>query len=137
MGVFKDMEELVRTVRSAEEATILCCGEDLRDVGDESRLKALARERIQDKLRAQGLVALPEVPQYQQDLAYVSQIGSMVDKVWSALDDPGESGLRILRGAAGGSQGIVDQQGALHEAITAIEEAGKALASVTNGAGRR
>lgn len=136
MGVFRDMRHLVEEVKGAEQTTIVCLGGDLRDVGDESRLKALARERIQDKLRAEGLVALPDVPQYQNEAVYVTQIGSDVAKLSTAMDYPSDGGLKILRGAAGDTQPVIDQQAAVQEAITAIDEAGKALASVANGGSR-
>ncbi len=133
MGAYKDMADLVAAVKEEEEEILLCDGEDLRDASDESRLKALARERIQGRLRAEGLTALPEVPQYQHEPVYVTKIGSTADKLSSALNNPSEGGIDILRGAAGTSQPVVDQQAAVREAITAIEEAGKALASVANG----
>lgn len=133
MGAYKKIRDLADAVKGAEEETMLCTGEDLRDAGGESRLKALARERIQDRLRSEGLIAFPDVPQYQDQLAYVTQIGSGVDKLSSALNDPSKEGLQLLRGAVGDSQPVIDQQAAMREAITAIEEAGKALASVANG----
>jgi len=133
MSTYESVKDLAGAVKSAQDATLVCSGEDLRDAGGESRLKALARERIQEKLRAEGLIALPDVPQFQGQSAYVTQIGSGVDRLSEALSTPSEGGLQILRSAAGDSQPVVDQQAALREAITAIEEAGKALASVANG----
>ncbi len=44
--------------------------------------------------------------------------------------------LAHLHGGAGDSQPVVDQQAAVREAILAIEEAGKALASVAGANGR-
>ena len=133
----QDMKELIEAVNAAEEDTILCHGWDLRAVGGESRLKELARERIQEKLAREGLIAIPDVPQDQHDPVYVTRLGSDVDKLSRALNEPTEGGLQILRGAAGGSQPVVNQQEAVREAMSAIEEAGQALASVVNGDGHR
>ncbi len=58
MSEYKTIRDLADAVKKAEEATILCTGEELRDAGGESRLKALARERVQGRLRSEGLIAL-------------------------------------------------------------------------------
>lgn len=123
MGKFNDLEELGRAVDEADNQILLCDAIDLRDVCGESRLKALARERIKERLASRGLVALPEVPEYQENPVYVTRQSSPADLLYKAFFGPSAEGLERVAGAVGGTGEVAGQQEAAKQIAELLDEA--------------
>lgn len=129
------LDDLESRINASEQQTELVSAHEIRDMCDESRLKALARERIQDKLQQRGLVALPHVPGHQDSSVYITRSGSGIYKLWTALDAPSDAGLKILRGAASNAGPVVHEQRAIEEVAALVDEASELIKSVV-GNGR-
>jgi hypothetical protein len=135
MTGIKTMEELENAVDGAPNQLFLCAAIDLRQVGGESRLKALARERIAEKLASRGLVALPSVPEYQEYPVYVTRQASPADLLFKAFHQPSDEGLKVISGSVGRTREVVDQQDAIKQVSELLEEAAAGLHAVTGGSG--
>lgn len=130
MQGFDDMDKLEEAVDAAASNIVLTSGLTLRVVGDESRLKANARDRIEEKLRGRGLVALPEVPWNQADPVYVTRVGSDTDKLHAALARPDEKNLARLHQIAGRTGVVVQKERVIAEAHELAAEVAQLLASI-------
>lgn len=123
MGKFEDIDDLEAKVADAKGEILICTGGDLREVGGESRLKALARERIAQTLRGSGLVVIPEVPDDQELLVYVAKAGSAVEKLFTAFVDPSSKRLSLIQGSVEDAGAVASQQSAAAELRELLEEA--------------
>ncbi len=130
MTKFADVDELESVVNQAKGEIVICSGGDLRDVGGESRLKALARERIAQTLRGSGLVVIPEVPDDQERLVYVAKAGSPVEKLFTAFVDPSTKRLGLIQGSVEDAGAVAGQQTAAAELRELLDEAQGLLASL-------
>lgn len=124
------LDDLESQVDSAGRTTIVKTAYTLRDACGESRLKALARERVQERLSQRGLVALPDVPGDQWEEVYVTRIGSDVHNLWRAIASPSATGLKVLVGATGGAAPVVQEQRKLSEVAALLSEANDLMGSV-------
>lgn len=124
------LDDLESQVDSAGRTTIVTTANTLRDACGESRLKALARERVQERLNQRGLVALPDVPGDQWEEVYVTRIGSDVHNLWRAIASPSATGLKVLVGATGGAASVVQEQRKLSEVAALLSEANDLMGSV-------
>lgn len=122
-----NLDQLELEVQAAKDELVLLKAGQLRDLSNESRLKSLARERIQEKLSQRGLVALPDVPDWQEHLVYITRLGSDVFKLFSALNDPSEANLEKLHGAASGTSIVVKEQKQIAEAFELASELSEVL----------
>lgn len=123
MGLFNSVEEIGDAVDAAENGVLLCEAVDLRDACDESRLKAQARIRVSEALASRGLVALPEVPEYQEHPVYVTRLSSAADLLFKAFTRPRPEALQVIRGAVGGTGEVAGQQDAAKQVAELIDEA--------------
>lgn len=124
------LDDLESQVDAASQATIVTPAHELRDACGESRLKALARERVQERLNQRGLIALPDVPGDQWEEVYLTRIGSGVHNLWRAIDSPSAAGLKVLVGATKGAAPVVQEQRALSEVAALLSEASELMTSV-------
>jgi hypothetical protein len=128
------LEELRREVNEAEGGVVLTTGERLRIAAGESRLKERARERVALSLQTEGLLAIPEVPDWQGHEVFVTSQTSDLGLMFLALQNPSEDNLRrhILPGAgqaklAGERWRAVDELGEL------LDDARKLVATIDEG----
>ncbi len=56
------VDDLEQAVDAFDERTVLVLANEIRDLAGESRLKSLARERVQERLQQHALLAIPQVP---------------------------------------------------------------------------
>jgi hypothetical protein len=123
MGKYENVEELSQAIDAADDGILLCEAVDLRDACGESRLKTQARERVSDALASRGLVALPEVPEYQEYPVYVARQSSSADLLFKAFMRPDPESLQRIRGAAGGTGEVASQQDAIKQIGELLDEA--------------
>ena len=130
------LDDLVASVDAAPQHTVIQPAHSLRDMCGESRLKALARGRVQERLQQRGLIALPEVPGDQWEEVYVTRIGSDVEKLWRAIQAPSAAGLKVLLGATSKATPVVEEQDKLVEVGALLDDAQELMKSVlSNGSG--
>jgi hypothetical protein len=132
---YDDMEALEQAVEEAPGNLLLTDGGTLRHVGEETRLKALARGRIQERLGSKGLIAIPEVPQYQEERVYVTRIGSDGHKLWAAFVRPDDKNLALVRGSVGQTRQVVLEQDAAEELQELIAEVQEKVAALMQDGG--
>lgn len=93
-------EELDLEVRSAENQVLLVAGGDLSGVLGATKWtgkqQALCAERLEDL----DLVAVPQVPDHIKTVCYLTRGGSAFKRLSSALNNPHESNLPLVRKAA-------------------------------------
>ena len=130
MGAFETVEAIGNAVDAAPDGVLLCEAVDLRDACDESRLKAQARIRVRDALASRGLVALPEVPEYQEHPVYVTRLSSPVDLLFKAFTRPAPEALPVIRGAVGGTGEVTGHQDAAKQVAELIDEARAELGKI-------
>ncbi|HEY4778667.1 MAG TPA: hypothetical protein VIH47_03635 [Solirubrobacterales bacterium] len=127
MGQFNNVDEIGGAVDDAPDGVVLCEAIDLRDAAGESRLKALARVRVGEALASRGLVALPEVPENQEQPVYVTRQSSEADLLFKAFTRPGQEALQVVRGAIGGTGEVANQQDAVKQVAELLGEASAEL----------
>jgi hypothetical protein len=128
------LAELKAEVEASPQGVVLTTGERLRIAAGESRLKEKARERIAEKLRGAGLIAIPEVPQFQHEEVYVAQAGSPAELLFAALTHPsGDSLTRHVLPAVGIEAGHVVKTVALAEASDLLDELRARLEEAEDG----
>ena len=127
MGQFNNVDEIGNAVDAAPDGVILCEAIDLRDAAGESRLKALARVRVSEALASRGLVALPEVPENQEQPVYVARLSSEADLLFKAFTRPGQEALQVVRGAIGGTSEVTNKQDAAKQVAELLGEASAEL----------
>jgi hypothetical protein len=130
------LDDLVDAVDKASQRTVIQSAHELREMCGESRLKALARERVQEKLQQRGVMALPEVPGDQWEDVYVTRIGSDVHKLWRAIKSPSAAGLKVLIGATGKATPVVQEQSKLEEVGALLDDAQELMRSVLKNGSR-
>lgn len=123
MEKFNSLQDLEAKVDAEEAELLLCEALDLREVCEESRLKALARERIKERLASRGLVALPKVPEFQEYPVYVTRQGSQAHRLFRAFEQPSAEGVAVIRGSAGNTGQVVAHQDAAKQIAELIDEA--------------
>jgi hypothetical protein len=133
----RSLEDLEADVDATPQRTLLVEAWELRDMCEESRLKELARERIQERLQQSGLVALPAVPGDQGEELYVTRIGSDVHKLWHAFSRPSATGLRVLAGATGKAKPVVGEQAKLKEIEELLGDAHDLVVEIRSNGGSR
>lgn len=132
----RTLDELEVDVDARAERTIVIEAWEVRDACKESRLKELARERIQERLQQRGLVALPEVPGNQYEELYVTRIGSDVHKLWNSFESPSLAGLKVLAGATGKAKPVVGEQAKLEELEELLGDARDLIVEIRSDGGR-
>jgi hypothetical protein len=130
---YDDIDALRSAVEAQEGEVLLCRGIDLRQIAGVTRLKSRAREQVGKVLTRAGLVALPEVPEDQRSAVYVARVESEAEKLYGALNDPSEWGLKLLQGATVGSGALAMQADRLGDARALLAEAQEALAGLEEG----
>lgn len=125
-----NLDKLWKDVQSASGGVLLSSGLEIRAAAGETRLKEKARARVAEALRSIGLVAIPEVPEDQEDAVYVVRAGSDVELLFNALTHPGDRGLPLVLQATGGAKSAVNQLTALAQLRDALEEAQEHMAKI-------
>src|SRR5438045_939976 len=131
----KTLDDLEADVDAHAEGTVVIAAWEVRDMCHESRLKELARERIQERLQQRGLIALPEVPGNQGDELYVTRIGSGVHKLWNSFESPSPAGLTVLAGATGKAKPVVGEQAKLEELEELLGDARDVIVEIRSDGG--
>jgi hypothetical protein len=133
----RSLDELEAEIDAVPQQTVLVVAWEVRDMCDESRLKELARARIQERLQQCGLVALPEVPGDQGEELYVTRIGSDVHKLWNSFASPSPAGLRVLAGATGKAKPVVGEQAQLKEIEELLGDAHDLVVAIRSNGGSK
>jgi len=112
---------------------VLLQGVTLRGISNETRLKNQARVRIEEGLKKLGLIALPEVPDWQEDYVYITRFGSDVHKLYNAVNEPSEANLDRIHGAVSGSSVVVQEQNKLKEVLELVNELHEVVSDLAPG----
>jgi hypothetical protein len=86
-------------------------------------------------LSQRGLVALPEVPDWQETYVYITQNGSNIFRLATALDHPSEANLEKLQGAVSGTSVVVKEQSKIAEAAALAAELAEVLGNLDSNEG--
>lgn len=116
------IETLKNEVEGAPGEMALVTGLALREAANESRLKANARQRVEDRLAENGLVALPEVPWDQNEEVYLTKVGSPAALLHRAFSAPSQLNLGRVVGSLGSTSEVVNRQDSITEARDLLQE---------------
>jgi hypothetical protein len=114
---------------------LLTTGEDLRIIAGESRLKEKARERVALALQYEGLLAIPEVPSFQDHEVYVTSLNSDLSLLFLALLNPSDDNLeRRVLPAVGPAAEEAGRWDGVEELGELLDEARRLVTKIEGGA---